>query len=202
MKLYFAPGACSLAPHIVLREAGLDFELERVDLATHRTESGTDFYHINSRGQVPVLLLEDGQVLTEGSVIARFLVDKAPDCGLLPPPGSLDHYRVQEWQNYIASELHKSYTPLFNSSLDDQAKALFRKILRRKYEWLNTQLADRDYLSGQHFTVADAYLFVVTRWAPRVAVDLTDLVEIEHFMQRVRVRPSVVEALAAEGLSP
>ncbi|HEY6527089.1 MAG TPA: glutathione transferase GstA [Cellvibrionaceae bacterium] len=141
MKLYFSPGACSLSPHIVLREAALTFELAKVDLKTHRTEDGVDFYTINPKGQVPTLKLEDGSCLTEGPVIAQFIADQAPQSNLLPAAGSMERYRVIEWQNYITSELHKSFSPLFNSQFDAAAKAVVHTLLRKKYEWLNIQLA-------------------------------------------------------------
>lgn len=201
MKLYYSPAACSLAAHIVLREIGQPFELVRVDTKAHRTLEGADFYAINPKGYVPVLELDDGQRLTEGPVIAQYVADAAHREDLMPAAGSLARYRVLEWQNYITSELHKSFTPLFNPAYDDAARKIIGGILRRKYTWLSEQLAAREFLTGKTFTAADAYLFVITRWAPGVKVDLSDLAPLQAFQARVAARPHVREALAAEGLS-
>lgn len=201
MKLYYSPAACSLAVHIVLREIGQPFELVRVDTKAHRTLEGADFYAINPKGYVPVLELDDGQRLTEGPIIAQYLADAARREDLMPAAGTLARYRVLEWQNYITSELHKSFTPLFNPAYDDAARKIVGGILRRKYTWLSEQLATREFLTGKTFTAADAYLFVVTRWAPGVKVDLSDLAPLQAFQARVAARPHVREALAAEGLS-
>jgi glutathione S-transferase len=200
VKLYYSRGACSLTPHIVLRETGLPFLLERMEPATHRTEHDADFYAINPKGYVPVLELDDGQRLTEGPVICQYLCDVAGRTDLMPAAGTMARYRVMEWQGYVNSEIHKAYSPLFNASLDDGVKAGFAAALRRKYEWLATQLAGKDYLTGSAFTAADAYLFNVTRWARLVKVDVTDLPPIVAFMERTLARPSVAEAFKAEGL--
>lgn len=200
MKLFFSPGACSLAPHIVLKEIRQAFKLEKVDTATHTTAGGADYYTINPKGAVPVLELENGERLTEGPVIAQYLADKAGRVDLLPAAGSMDRYRVMEWQNYITSELHKTFTPLFNPDLDGSAKKTLASVLRKKYEWVNTQLQSKDYLLGQSFTVADAYLFAVTGWAKYVSLDLADLKHLQDFLARVAGRPAVREALKAEGL--
>ncbi len=200
MKLYFSPGACSLAPHILLREAGLQFSLERVDTSKHTTTEGTDYYKINSKGQVPLLALDDGSVLTEGPIIAQYIADLAPTTTLIPTAGALARYKVMEWQNYITSELHKSFTPLFNPDFDASAKRLHASLLRKKYEWLNSQLVNKNYLTGGAFTVADAYLFTVTGWAKYVALDLSDLSHLQSFLARVASRPAVLEAMKAEGL--
>lgn len=200
MKLYFSPGACSLAPHIVLREAGLNFDLEQVNLDSHRTQGGADFYAINPKGQVPALELDGGDILTEGPIIAQFIADMSSNIKLLPTAGGTARYRVTEWQNYITSELHKSFTPLFNSKLDTEAKATLRELLRKKYEWLNSQLAQQDYLTGSEFTIADAYLFTVTSWAGYVDLSLTDLTNIQAYLARIKARPAVNAALRAEGL--
>ncbi|RYZ87537.1 MAG: glutathione transferase GstA [Moraxellaceae bacterium] len=200
MQLYFSPGACSLSPHIVLREAGLTFELAKVDLKTHRTEDGVDFYTINPKGQVPTLKLDDGSCLTEGPVIAQFIADQAPQSNLLPAAGSMERYRVIEWQNYITSELHKSFSPLFNSQFDTAAKAVVHSLLRKKYEWLNIQLAQQEYLMGDAFTIADAYLFAVTRWAAQVKLPIEDLANVQNYLQRIQARPAVSAAMQAEGL--
>ena len=200
MKLYFSPGACSLAPHIVLRESGTPFALEKVDTGKHVTHAGADYYTINPKGQVPVLELDDGSRLSEGPIIVQYIADKANHTTLMPPAGSLERYRVMEWQNYITSELHKSFTPLFNSNLDATAKKTLGALLRKKYEWLDSQLEGKDHLTGSNFTAADAYLFVVTGWAKFVGLDLSDLANLQRFLQRVATRPAVREALKAEGL--
>jgi len=198
LKLYFSPGACSLAPHIALHEAGLPFTLERVDTNARATASGDDFLSINPKGQVPVLELADGERLTEGPVIAQYIADRVAG-GLIPAAG-LERYRVMEWQNYITSELHKTFTPLFNPALDAGAKATLSAILRRKFEWVDGELAGRAFLTGRSFTVADAYLFVVAGWARHVALDLADLVHLQAFLARVAARPAVRAAMQAEGL--
>jgi glutathione S-transferase len=200
MKLYFSPGACSLAPHILLRETKLSFTPVRVDLPTHKTTSGEDYYAINSKGAVPVLELDDGERLTEGPVIAQWICDRANRADLMPAAGSLARYRVMEWQNYVGSELHKSYSPLFSRDVDEAGKAFFKKALRRKYEWVAGRLADKDFLTGATFTAPDAYLFTVTRWAGKVGVDIEDLAPIQGFMRRTADRESVQAALGAEGL--
>ncbi|MDB5869418.1 MAG: glutathione transferase GstA [Polaromonas sp.] len=200
MKLFFSPGACSLGPHIVLREAGLAFTLEKVDTSTHKTEHGLDYYSVNPKGAVPLLELDGGERLSEGPVIAQYIADKAGRADLLPAAGSMDRYRVLEWQNYITSELHKSFTPLFNPDLDSNAKKTIAKGLRKKYEWVNAQLQSKDYLLGKSFTVADAYLFAVTGWAKHVSLDLTDLKHLQDYTLRIAARPAVREAMQTEGL--
>lgn len=202
MKLYYSPGACSLAPHIVLREAAIPFSLEKVDTTKHTTSNGDDYYQLNAKGQVPLLELPQGERLSEGPIIAQFIADHAGRTDLAPTGGSLARYRVMEWQNYVTSELHKSYSPLFHAGLDTSAKDTLRQLLRKKYEWLNDgALSKNAYLTGDTFTVADAYLFVVTRWAPFVSMDLTDLTHVQAFMHLVANRQTVKAALAAEGLT-
>jgi glutathione S-transferase len=200
MKLYYAPAACSLAPHIVLREAGLPFTLQKVDTARHVTAESDDYYAINPKGQVPLLELDDGARLTEGPVIAQFIADRAGATTLMPAAGTRERYRVMEWQNYITSELHKSFTPLFAPGLDADAKRTLASRLRKKYEWVDAQLASRSYLTGETFTAADAYLFVVTAWAKFVQLDLGDLHNLQAFVRRVGQRPAVRDAMHAEGL--
>jgi glutathione S-transferase len=200
MKLYYSPAACSLAPHIVLRETGLPFTLEKVDTGKHLTQAGTDYYAINPKGQVPLLQLDDGQLLSEGPVIVQYIADQARATTLMPAAGSVERYRVMEWQNYITSELHKGFSPLFNSEFDAKAKATLRALLRKKYEWVDSRLAGRDHLTGEAFTAADAYLFVVTAWAKFVDLDLSGLPNLDAFLKRVSARPAVREALKAEGL--
>lgn len=201
MKLYYAPAACSLAPHIVLREAGLPFSLVKVDTASHRTADGGDYYAITSKGQVPLLELADGNRLSEGPVIAQYIADQAGAAALMPAAGTLARYRVMEWQNYITSELHKSFTPLFHNDIDANAKDVLTGVLRKKIEWVDARLAlSGDYLTGNTFTAADAYLFAVLNWARFVKMDLGDLGHVQAFMRRVAARPAVREAMKAEGL--
>lgn len=201
MKLYFSPGACSLAPHILLQETKLPFTPVKVDLAEHRAPGGEDYYAINSKGSVPVLELDDGERLTEGPVIAQLICDRANRTDLMPTAGTLPRYRVMEWQNYITSELHKSYSPLFRPDFDENGKTWIRKALRKKYEWVAGRLEGQNYLTGANFTAADAYLFTVTRWAPHVGVELADIAALQSFMRRVNDREAVQAAFAAEGLS-
>lgn len=200
MKLYFSPGACSLSPHILLRETQLPFELERVDIGTHVTQHGADYYAVTPKGQVPLLEFDDGKRLSEGVVIAQYIADKAGRTDLMPVFGSMERYRVMEWQNYITSELHKSFSPLFNAELDQSTKAVFATALRKKFGWISNQLHGRQYLTGDTFTAADAYLFTVASWAKYVGLDLSDFEHLQSFLQRVAGRPAVSEAMKAEGL--
>ncbi len=200
MKLYYAPGACSLSPHIVSREAGIDLELERADLAQKKTETGKDFWGVNPKGQVPVLETDDGQKLTEGPVIVQYLADQKPGSGLAPAPGTIDRYRVQEWLSFVGSEMHKTYGPLFRPTTPEEFKVLSREVLGKRIAWLDQQLAGKQYLMGDKFTVADAYLFTVLRWSPRVGVDLSKSPNVTAYVDRVAARPKVQEALKAEGL--
>lgn len=200
MKLYYSPGACSLVPHILLRETELPFDLVRVDLAKHSLKEQDDYYGINPKGAVPVLELDDGERLTEGPVIAQWVCDRAGRTDLMPAAGTMPRYRVMEWQNYVTSELHKAYSPLFKPDLGDDAKAWFRRALRNRYEFIDSRLQKSDFLVSSTFTAADAYLFVVTNWASRVEVDLQNLSALDAFMNRVRAREAVQAALIAEGL--
>jgi glutathione S-transferase len=200
MKLYYSPGACSLSPHIVSREAGIDLELERADLAQKRTETGKDFWSVNPKGQVPVLETDNGQKLTEGPVIVQYLADQKPGSGLVPAPGTIDRYRVQEWLNFVASEMHKTYGPLFRPTTPEEFKVLSREVIGKRIVWLDKELAGKQYLMGDKFTVADAYLFTVLRWSPRVGVDLSKSANVTAYVDRVAARPKVQEALKAEGL--
>ena len=200
MKLYYSPGACSLAPHILLRETGLTFDLVRVDLASHKLNAQDDYYAVNPKGAVPVLELDDGERLTEGPVIAQWIADRAGRTDLMPAAGTMARYRVMEWQNYVTSEVHKSYSPLFKSDFNEEGKTWFRRALRQRYEHVNAVLQQSAFLTGSDFTAADAYLFVVTNWAGRVGVDLRNLGALEAFMTRVRAREAVQAALTAEGL--
>lgn len=199
MKLYFAPGACSLVSHILLRETDARFTLEKVDTQRHLTADGSDYFAITSKGQVPLLEMAKEARLSEGPVIAQYLVELAGSHRLLPLAG-LPRYRVLEWQNFVGTELHKAYTPIFSPGLDDGAKAILRGRLRKKYEWVEAQLPEQGYLTGDEFTVADAYLFTVTQWAAYVALELTDLPRLQDYLARVAARPAVHAALKAEGL--
>ncbi|HEU5018163.1 MAG TPA: glutathione transferase GstA [Pseudolabrys sp.] len=201
MKLYFAPGACSLSPHIVLRETGQEFELEQVNNQEKKTKSGKDYWAINAKGQVPVLEFDDGERLTEGPVIVQYLADQKPGAGLIPPAGSIERYRVQEWLNFITSELHKSFSPLFRPTTPDAYKSVAKENIGKRFDWLNEKLAGRSYLMGDKFTVADAYLFTILRWSPRVGIDLSRWPNISAYVDRVASRPKVLEALKAEGLA-
>jgi len=172
MQLYFSPGACSLASHIALREAGLPFDLKRTDVKTKKLEDGSDYLAVNSKGAVPALRLDDGQVLTEGPAILQYIADQKPDSRLAPKSGTLERYRLQEWLNFITSEIHKGFSPLFNPAVDVKVKEYTTQNLEKKFDWLNTQLAGRKFLTGDNFTIADAYLFVVVNWSNFVGIDL------------------------------
>jgi glutathione S-transferase len=200
MKLYFSPGACSLASHIALREAGLDFTLEQVDLRSKRTAGGHDFAAINSKGYVPALEMRDGDLLTEGPAILQFVADLAPDRQLAPANGTLERYRLIEWMNFISTELHKSFSTLFRPTSTEDMKEAARTHLRNRLTWLAARLEGSDFLMGSQFTVADAYLFTVLGWAGIVQFDLAPWPVLAAFTQRVAARPSVQQALRAEGL--
>jgi glutathione S-transferase len=199
-KLYYAPGACSLAAHILLRETDTPFTLEKVDTGKHVSADGVDYYTINPKGQVPLLELDDGTRLSEGPVIAQYIADRAGAHALMPPPGGLARYRVMEWQNYVTAELHKSFTPLFHSDVDATAKRALAAVLRKKLVWVDGQLEGKRFLTGETFTAADAYLFTVLGWAKFVQIDLADLRNVGAFMARVAARPAVQAAMKAEGL--
>ncbi len=199
MKLFYSPGACSLAPHIVALELGLNLETVKVDLQTKRTRDG-DFLAINPKGYVPALELENGEVITESGVVMQYLADQMPVKGLIPKAGSMARYRLQEWLNYLTAEIHKTYTPLFDPSAADQTKDQAKQYLKKRYTYLNEKLAGSKFLMGDQFTVADAYLYTVTRWASFLKVDLTEFGNILGFMERMQNRPAVQAALKAEGL--
>ena len=198
MKLFYSPNACSLAPHIVLRELGLPFDLIKVDLEQHLTELGEDFYRLNKKGQVPVLQLEDGSFLTEGAVISQFLVDQFERKDLLPEINTSERYQTLSWMNFIASEIHKAYSPFFHESYGEESKTIFSTILNKHYAWVDQQLDGQNYLSGSNFTIADIYLFVVTRWADFIGLDLGHFIHLTAFMQRISHRQTVQDAIAAE----
>ena len=201
MKLFYKPGACSLAPHIILRETGKDFTLESVDLMKKRLADGSDYFGINLKGQIPALLLDDGTLITESSVIMQYLADSAPEKKLLAPTGDLARYKTLEWLNFVATELHKGFTPLFRPDTPEEFKPVARGWLEKKLQYVNTALGDQPWIAGQHFTIADAYLYNVLRWARAVKLDMEALSHIDAFMTRMGERPGVVAALAAEGLN-
>jgi glutathione S-transferase len=202
MKLYFAPGACSLSPHIILRETGMNFDLEQVNNQEKKTKSGTDYWTINAKGQVPVLELDNGERITEGPVIVQYLADQKPSAGLVPAAGTIERYRAQEWLNFVTSELHKSLGPIFRPTTPDAYKTISRENLGKRFDWLNKHFGGgRQYLMGDKFTVADAYLFTVLRWLPRAGMDVATWPNLKAYVERVAARPKVQEALKAEGLN-
>jgi glutathione S-transferase len=201
MKLYYSPGACSLSPHIVAREAGIELQLVKVDGKAKRTEDGADFWAINPKGYVPALELDDGQLLTEGPAIVQYLADLKPASGLAPANGTLARYRLQETLGYINSELHKSYSPLFKPDTPEATRQERKAYLHKRYALLDAVLAKQPWLLGDQFTAADAYLFTVTRWARHVELDLSDFQAILAFQKRVAGRPAVQDAMDAEGLA-
>ncbi len=200
MKLYCKPSACSLSPHIVALECGLDFTQVNVDLQKKVTEQGEDYWQINPKGQVPALQFDDGSILTEGVAIVQYLADLKPDRNLLAPTGSLTRYHTLEWLSYVSSELHKGFSPLFRPDTPEEYKAIARVQLEKKYQQVNEALQDKQWLLGLRFTVADVYLFVVTRWAKAIKLDLAGLDALEAWFSRVAERPAVQAALKAEGL--
>jgi glutathione S-transferase len=202
MKLYYSPGACSLSPHILLHEAELPFEAHLASTKTHKLADGTDYYTINPKGYVPTLEFDDGERLTEGPAIVQWIADQVPARRLAPPAGTLQRYRLVEWLNYITTELHKNFSVLFNPAMPDEAKVLTRLKLVDRFRFVEQALANRPYLLGDDLSAADAYLFVVTRWAAPMQVDLSALPQLARFMERVAARPAVQRALAEEGLVP
>ncbi|RCL02093.1 MAG: glutathione S-transferase [Candidatus Tokpelaia sp. JSC189] len=200
MKLFYTPGACSLAPHIVLYEACLEFDSVKVSLKDHTTEDGINFYQINPLGYVPLLVLDDGGQLTEGPAIVQYLADQAPEKNLAPSNGTIARYRLQSLLNFISSELHKGYSPLFNPATPKEYKSIAIEKLKNRYNWIEEKLDTSPWLTGGNFTVADVYLFVVTNFAKVVKVDLTSFVNLSSFMQRVNARSAVQAALKAESL--
>jgi glutathione S-transferase len=199
MKLYYFPGACSLSPHIALREAGLSFELERMDPKTKKTKSGADYLKINPKGYVPALELDDGQVLTETAVIVQYIADKKPEARLLPPAGSLERYRAQEWLNYIATEIHKGVGALFNPQLTDPWKQVLRDAVAPKFDFLTKRLEGKSHAIEDRFTVVDGYLFTVLGWTQHVGIDLAKWPVLKAYSDRIAQRPAVQAALTAEG---
>jgi glutathione S-transferase len=200
MKLYYAPGACSLSTHIALREAGYDIDLVKVDLASKKTEAGDDFYAVAAKGQVPALKLDTGEVLTEGAAIVQYVADQKPEKKLAPAAGSMARYRLVEWLNYVASEMHKAVGALFNKKYSDDTKALMKDALKPKFDYLTAQLKDRPFLMGDTFTVADGYLFTILSWTSHVGVDLSKWPVLTDYVARIGARPAVQATLKAEGL--
>jgi len=200
MKLYYSPGACSLASHIALHETGLPFEIEKVDFASKKTAGGSDFNQINPKGYVPTIKLDDGSILTEGAAVLQYIADQKPDSGLAPKAGTMERYRLQEWLTFISSELHKSFSPMFNKDTTEEVKTNVRNLLTKRFGYVETQLANKPYLMGDHFTVADAYLFVVANWSNHAGFDLSPFPKIKEYMTRIATRPAVQAAMKAEGL--
>ena len=200
MKLYYAPGACSLSPHIALLEAGLPYDLVKVDVRAKKLENGDDFLNVNPKGQVPALGLDSGEIVTEGPVIVQMIADKAPAKNLAPSRDSAERYKLLEWLNFITTELHKNFSPLFNPTIPDDVKNFFRDRLMSKFKYIDARLAGHDYLMGKQFTVADGYLYTMLRWADAHKFDLSGLKNLTAFKERVHARPKVQEALTKEGL--
>lgn len=196
MKLYYSPGACSMSPHIVLAESGVAADLVKVSLQSHKLEDGTDYYTVNPKGQVPALRLDDGSLLTEGPVIVQYIADKAPASGLAPAAGTLERYRLQEWLNFITSEIHKTLSILFDKSITDDYRNATKAKIAKRYAWIAKELGDKPYLMGDRFTVADAYLFTMLTWHDWVKIDIGPL---QAYFDRVKARPKVTEVLRSEG---
>ena len=201
MKLYYSPGACSLSPHIALREAGMKFELEKAILQTHTLADGSDYYAITAKGQVPLLELDNGERLTEGPVILQYIADHAPASGLAPAAGTMARYRLMEWLNFLTSEMHKGFSPLFNPAMPQEAREIFAARVKDKFAYVDARLEGQDYLMGTQFSVADGYLFTMMNWAGSVGVDISGFKNLADFRTRMLARPAVQEALQAEGLA-
>jgi glutathione S-transferase len=200
MKLYYAPGACSLSPHIAILEAGLKATLVKVDTKTHTTQDGGDFYAVNPKGYVPVLELDDGQRLTEGPAVVQFIADRNPASNLAPAAGTIERYHLQEWLNFITAELHKQFGPLFQATTPVEYQQTLKEKIGKRLEWVASQLEGKDYLMGSTFTVADGYLFTILNWTKRVGIDLARWPNLAAYQARVAARPKVREAMLAEGL--
>jgi glutathione S-transferase len=200
MKLYYSPGACSLSPHIALLEAGLPYELVKVDVRAKKLENGDDYLKVNPKGQVPALGLDSGEIVTEGPVIVQIIADQASAKNLAPARDSAERYKLLEWLNFITSELHKNFSPLFNPAIPDEVKKFFADRIMGKFKYADAQLAEHDYLMGRQFTVADGYLYTMLRWADGHKLDLSALPHLMAYKARVAARPKVQEALTKEGL--
>lgn len=202
MKLFYSPGVCSMSPHIVLREAGLSFDMEKVDIRAKKTEHGEDYFGVNPKGYVPALQLDDGSLLTEGPAIVQYIADKVPEKKLAPANGTIERYRLQEMLNFISTELHKSFSPLFNPAFPDEGKKIYKERLATRFKLVDDILSKKGpYLFGEFFTVADAYLFTVTNWASHVKLDLESFPSLKAYMAHVAGRPAVQAAMKAEGLT-
>jgi glutathione S-transferase len=199
VKLYYAPGACSLNPHIILRESGLEFEIDRIDNRAKKTEDGGDYLAVNPKGQVPALQLDDGQILTENAVISQYIADQASGAGLAPPPGTMERYRLQEWMSFIGSEIHKSYANLFNPNAPDDIKQAAKQKIAQKIAVVDKALAGKEYLLGS-FSIADSYAYVIMSWTKRFGIDIGHLENVTAFLDRIAARPAVQAARKAEGL--
>ncbi len=202
MKLYYAPGACSLSPHIALCEADLSYELVKVDLQQSTTEDGRNYSDINSFGYVPALELDNGEILLEGPAIVQYIADQVPDKKLAPVAGEINRYRLQQWLNFISTELHKGLGALFNPALPDEARELFKGIVSQRLDIVAPQLENSPFIMGETFTVADGYLFTVLSWGPHIDFELTRWPALQAYLGRVAARPAVQKALAEEGLLP
>ena len=200
MKLYYSPGACSLSPHIALLEAGLPYDLVKVDLKAKQLENGDDYLKVNPKGQVPALGLDSGELVTEGPVIVQMIADKVSAKNLAPARDSAERYKLQEWLNFITTEVHKNFGPMFSPVLADDAKAFFKDRVMAKFKYVDSQLPGRDYLMGKQFTVADGYLFTMLSWAERMKFDLAAMPNLLAYKARVGARPMVQAALTKEGL--
>ena len=200
MKLFFSPGACSLSPRIALLEAGIPFTTQQVDTKTKQLAGGGDFWAVNGKGSVPVLQLDNGEYLTEGPAIVQYIADQKPESGLAPKAGTMARYRLQEMLNFVTSEIHKGFSPLFDETLSADAKQNFKDKLDKRFDWLTKQLEGKGYLMGDTFTVADGYLFTVLNWGQWVGIDIAKWPVLVAFQARVSARPKVQEALKAEGL--
>ena len=199
MKLYYSPGACSLSPHIVSREAGIALDLKKVNTRDKSIDGGGDYWRVNPKGYVPALELDDGQVLTEGPAIVQYLADQKPEAGLAPKAGSFERYQLQEWLNFISTEIHKQFSPLFKPNTPDEYKKVAKENLAARFAWLDKELGSREYLNGK-FSVADAYLFTLLKWTKPTQIDLAGWPNLVAYMSRIGARPKVQEALKAEGL--
>lgn len=200
MKFYFSPGSCSMASHMVLNELGLKAETESVSLKEHKTKSGADFYKINPKGYVPALTLDNGQTLTEGSVILQYLADQKPESQMIPKAGTFERYRCQEWLNFISSELHKNFSPFFSESTPEQTRMNLKSTLAKRFEYLANHLKTNPFLMGNQFTVADAYLFTILSWSPHLRIDLTPYPALMGYAERIKSRPATMMTLKEEGL--
>lgn len=200
MKLFYSAGTCSLSPHIVLRETGTPFKLVKADIRAKKVEDGSDFFAINPNGYVPALQLDDGTILTEGPAIVQYIADQAGAIALAPAHGSSERYKLMQWLNFVSTEMHKGFSPLFNAKLGDDAKGVFRERLHDRLKTIEAHLARNDYLLGRAFTVVDAYLFTVLNWARPTNIDLSGYPHIEAYRARILSRPAVQDAMRAEGL--